>query len=98
MLIVGNVSVIASTPEKKSIYSQSGEQRICIIGTIDIINRNANLILFHGNIGFYFSIGLIGVSIGGIRNNSFTIYEDLFNGLIKEHFIMGFGIQKTGPY
>jgi hypothetical protein len=41
---------------------------------------------------------MIGVSIGRIRNYSFTIYEDLFHGFIKEHFIIGFGIQKTGPY
>lgn len=101
MLIAGCISVIASIQKTEPTTIKNGDQvqRFLIIGTIKNYNDSGfNLISFYGKVGFYISIGWKGDNMGKIKDSHFTIYEDLFHGFVSEHFIIGFGIQQSGPY
>ena len=101
MLIAGCILVIASTQKTEPVTVKNSDQvqRILIIGTIKNYNNSGfNLISFYGKGGFYISMGWKGGYIGRIRDSHFTIYESLFHGFVSGHFIIGFGIQQSGPY
>ena len=101
ILIAECISVLALIQKTEPITAKKSDQvqRILIIGTIKNYNDSGfNLISFYGKVGFYISIGWKGGYMGKIRDSHFTIYEDLFHGFVSEHFIIGFGIQQSGPY
>jgi len=101
ILIAECISVIASIQKTEPITAKNSDQvqRILIIGTIKNYNDSGfNLISFYGKVGFYISVGWKGGYVGRIRDSHFTVYEDLFHGFVSEHFIIGVGIQQSGPF
>lgn len=101
ILITGSIPVVTSIKQRDLGPANTHDQvqRIYIFGMIENYdNSSFNVIFFYGKIGFYISKGWKGVYLGRIRDVSFRIYESSFQGIINEDFILGTGIQQSGPF